>query len=71
MTRFVTRALQTVTRYDTAPEKIDYAILAAINVTLLLDSDGNDKVAEGFNSDIALSGRGFRAALASRASRRS
>jgi len=62
-TRFVTRALQTVRRYDAAPEQIDYAILSAINATLCLRSGGDDRVAEGFNSDIASNGREFHAAF--------
>jgi cell division protein ZapA (FtsZ GTPase activity inhibitor) len=60
----VTRALQAIKRYGAAPEQIDHAILAAINVTLCLASGGNDRVAEGFNSDIALSGRSFHRAAA-------
>jgi hypothetical protein len=59
MAQAVTRALQTIRRYDARPEQIDYAILAAINVTLCLLSGGNDRVGEGFNRDIALNGRGF------------
>lgn len=59
MAQAVTRALQTIRRYDPRPEQIDHAILAAINVTLCLVSGGNDRVAEGFNSDIARNGRGF------------
>ena len=59
MAQAVTRALQTIRRYDARPEQIDHAILAAINVTLCLLSGGNDRVAEGFNSDIALNGQGF------------
>jgi hypothetical protein len=55
----VTRALQTIKRYSIHPEQIDHAILAAINVTLCLVSGGNDRVAEGFNRDIAMSGRTF------------
>jgi len=55
----VTRALQAIKRHGTGPDQIDYAILAAINVTLCLLSDGNDQVAEGFNRDIALNGRSF------------
>jgi hypothetical protein len=46
MPRFVTRALRTVHRYNTAPELIDFAILSAINATLCLRSGGNDRVAE-------------------------
>ena len=59
MAQAVTRALQTIRRYDARPDEIDHAILAAINVTLCFISGGNDRVAEGFNSDIALNGRGF------------
>ncbi|HJT08255.1 MAG TPA: hypothetical protein VJ747_15085 [Stellaceae bacterium] len=59
MAQAVTRALQTIRRHNAAPEQIDHAILAAINVTLCLISGGNDCVAEGFNSDIALNGRDF------------
>ena len=59
MTRFVTRALQAVRRYDATPEQIDYAILAAINATLCLCSGGDDLVAEGFNHDIASNGARF------------
>jgi hypothetical protein len=59
-TRFVTCALRTVRRYDTAPDQIDFVILSAINVTLCLRSGGDDRVAEGFNSDIVTSGRDFR-----------
>ena len=62
MTRFVTRALQTVHRYNAAPEQIDHAILCAINATLCLCSGGDDRVAEGFNSDIAKNGREFHGA---------
>jgi hypothetical protein len=56
----VTRALQAIKRYGAQPEQIDQAILAAINVTLCLASGGSDRVAEGFNSDIASSGRAAR-----------
>jgi cell division protein ZapA (FtsZ GTPase activity inhibitor) len=59
MAQAVTRALHAIRRYGAGPEQIDHAILAAINVTLCLLSGGNDRVAEGFNSDIALNGRGF------------
>jgi hypothetical protein len=55
----VTRALQAIKRYGAGPDQIDNAILAAINVTLCIVSRGNDRVAEGFNRDIALSGRSF------------
>jgi cell division protein ZapA (FtsZ GTPase activity inhibitor) len=64
MDRAVTRALQTIRRYNARPEQIDHAILAAINVTLCLVSGGNDRVADGFNNDIALNGRGFAIATA-------
>jgi cell division protein ZapA (FtsZ GTPase activity inhibitor) len=63
----VTRALQAIKRYSALPEQIDYAILSAINVTLCLASGGDDRVAEGFNQDIASSGRNFRPALSSAA----
>jgi cell division protein ZapA (FtsZ GTPase activity inhibitor) len=56
----VTRALQAIKRYGAQPEQIDHAILSAINVTLCLASGGSDRVAEGFNRDIAASGRSFR-----------
>jgi len=59
MTRCVTRALQAVRRYDTAPDQIDFAILCAINATLCLSSGGDDRVAEGFNGDVAANGRDF------------
>lgn len=59
MAHAVARALQTIRRYDARPEQIDHAILASINVTLCLMSGGDDRVADGFNSDIALNGRGF------------
>lgn len=32
----VTRALQAIRRYAIPPERIDFAVLSAINVTLLL-----------------------------------
>ncbi len=59
MAASVTRALNAIKRYDAGPEHIDRAILAAINVTLCLASGGNDRVAEGFNNDIATSGTRF------------
>jgi hypothetical protein len=59
----VTRALAAIRRYGAAPEQIDQAILAAINVTLCLFSGGDDRVAEGFNHDIAANGRGWKAAF--------
>lgn len=55
----VSRSLQTIKRYSLAPERIDDAILAAINASLCLASRGNDQVAEGFNDDIARNGRDF------------
>ena len=55
----VSRSLQTIKRYSLTPERIDDAILAAINASLCLASDGNDQVAEGFNDDIARNGRNF------------
>jgi hypothetical protein len=59
MASSVARALDAIRRYGVGPEQIDQAILAAINVTLCLVSRGDDRVAEGFNSDIAGNGRGF------------
>jgi len=58
-TSSVSRGLQTIKRYSLAPERIDDAILAAINASLCLASGGNDQVAEGFNDDIARNGRNF------------
>ncbi len=55
----VSRSLQTIKRYSLTPERIDDAILAAINASLCLASVGNDQVAEGFNDDIARNGRNF------------
>jgi hypothetical protein len=55
----VSRSLQTIKRYSLTPERIDDAILAAINANLCLASDGNVHVAEGFNDDIARNGRDF------------
>ena len=60
MAQSVSRALHALKRYNASPEQIDQTILSAINVTLCLASGGDDRVAEGFNADIALSGRGFR-----------
>ena len=59
MAASVTRVLQALKRYQPDADQIDFAILAAINVTLCLASGGSDRVAEGFNRDIAISGRGF------------
>jgi cell division protein ZapA (FtsZ GTPase activity inhibitor) len=55
----VSRSLHAIKRYSLTAERIDDAILAAINASLCLASDGNDHVAEGFNDDIARNGRGF------------
>ena len=55
----VTRALRAIKRYNLDPDQIDRTVLNAINATLCLTSNGNDRVAEGFNLDIALSGRDF------------
>ena len=60
----VQRALAAIERYQPAPEKIDHAILAAINVTLYFAAHGDDRVSEGFNHDIAANGRGFGGAAA-------
>ena len=59
MAASVTRALSAIKRYGAGPEHIDRAILSAINVTLCLASGGDDRVAEGFNNDIASSGTRF------------
>ncbi len=56
---FVSRSLQTIKRYSVTPERIDDAIIAAINASLCLVSGGDDHVAEGFNDDIARNGRNF------------
>jgi hypothetical protein len=56
----VSRSLQTIKRYSLSPERIDDAILAAINASLCLVSNGDDHVAEGFNDDVARNGRNFR-----------
>lgn len=55
----VARTLLALKRYDVRPEKIDDIILNAINVSLCLESDGDDHVAEGFNNDIVINGRLF------------
>ncbi|HWE76750.1 MAG TPA: hypothetical protein VG328_26525 [Stellaceae bacterium] len=55
----VCRSLRTITRYSLSPDRIDDAILAAINASLCLVSNGDDHVAEGFNDDIARNGRNF------------
>ena len=56
----VHRALRAIRAHNVPADQIDRAILAAINVTLCLVSGGNDRVAEGFNGDVAASGRDFR-----------
>jgi hypothetical protein len=55
----VARTLETMKHYDVRPEEIDDIILNAINVSLCLESDGDDHVAEGFNNDIVINGRFF------------
>ena len=55
----VARTLETMKHYDVRPEEIDEIILNAINVSLCLESDGDDHVAEGFNNDIVINGRNF------------
>lgn len=57
MASSVHRALQAIRAHNVPSDQIDYAILAAINVTLCLLSNGDDRVAEGFNHDVASSGR--------------
>jgi hypothetical protein len=64
MGQSVARALRAIDRHKVRPEQIDWAIIAAINVTLCLASGGDPRVAEGFNNDIAASGRGFGSNLA-------
>ena len=59
MGQSVTRALQAVDQHKARPEQIDSVIIAAINVTLCLASGGDDRVAEGFNNDIAVNGQHF------------
>jgi hypothetical protein len=55
----VSRSLKTISRYSLSPERIDDAILAAINASLCLVSNGDDHVADGFNEDLARNGRNF------------
>jgi len=55
----VARALSAIRRHHAAPEQIDHAILCAINLTLYLAGNGDDRVSDGFNKDIERSGRGF------------
>jgi len=52
----VRRALHAIRSHEVPPDQIDYAILSAINVTLCLISGADDRVAEGFNRDCAISG---------------
>lgn len=56
MGQAVARALRAIDRHKVRPEEIDGVIIAAINVTLCLASSGDDRVAEGFNSDVGVSG---------------
>ena len=60
MAQSVSRALAAIKRCGARPEQINYAILSAINITLCLSSSGDERVAEGFNRDVAESGRQFR-----------
>jgi hypothetical protein len=53
------RTIAAIRRYKVPPEQIDHVILAAINVGLCLESDGDRQVAEGFNHDIVANGREF------------
>jgi len=55
----VARSLDVIKRYELSPEEIDDAILAAINVSLCLESDGDEQVCEGFNHDLVINGRAF------------
>ena len=55
----VARTLETIKHYDVRPEEIDETIINAINVSLCLESDGDRKVAEGFNNDLVINGRLF------------
>jgi hypothetical protein len=59
MGQSVARARRTIDRHKVQPEQIDGVIIAAIDVTLCLASGGDGRVAEGFNNDIAASGRSF------------
>ena len=56
----VARTLKALKCYEVRPEQIDEIILQAINISLCLESDGDARVAEGFNNDIVINGRGFR-----------
>ncbi len=62
----VGRALRAIDHHGIAPERIDHAILAAINVTLCVISHGDARVANGFNDDIARNGRHFRPGFGAR-----
>jgi hypothetical protein len=55
----VTRTLAAIKRHKLSPDQIDSVILAAINVGLCLESNGDRQVAEGFNHDIVSNGRNF------------
>jgi hypothetical protein len=55
----VALTLEAIKHYDVQPEEIDDIILHAINVSLCLESGGDDSVAEGFNNDIVINGRAF------------
>ncbi|HXS42096.1 MAG TPA: hypothetical protein VN766_18035 [Stellaceae bacterium] len=55
----VARTLKALKCYDVRPEQIDDIILQAINISLCLESDGDARVAEGFNNDIVINGRSF------------
>jgi hypothetical protein len=55
----VARTLKALKCYDVHPEQIDEIILQAINISLCLESDGDARVAEGFNNDIVINGRSF------------
>lgn len=55
----VPRILDAIRRYGIEPEEIERVILMAINIGLCLESGGDDQVAEGFNHDVLVNGRGF------------
>jgi len=55
----VTRTLAAIKRHKPSADQIDTVILAAINVGLCLESNGDRQVAEGFNHDIVINGRNF------------
>jgi hypothetical protein len=55
----VTRTLTAIRRHKPSPDQIDSVILAAINVGLCIESNGDCQVAEGFNHDIVTNGRDF------------